>query len=258
MIRRLTAVAATIGVLLAASFVHAQPAAPGGFGQQGQFILGADRLVPLFGYNSVKTGRPSDGNVTSDSTNTQTSFSLLWGSDFPDLTFYGVPRFGFDYVVAPNITVGGNLVLFATLGGSTTQHQQFKNGQTTDKSTDNPSVFLWGLAPRAGYILPMSDMLSLWLRGGPAYYHVSFKTTTSAGNTTITDTNSLSQFALALEPLAVFTPTPHFGITGGPTIDIPVSGSATQETSGGGQTSSTSNDYSQFHIGLSVGMIGWF
>ncbi len=264
--RTLTAVGAMTGVLLMTSLAHAQ--ARSDFGKQGQFIISADRLVPLFMYehDSIDTSAPGGG--TSTTTNTQTSLSLLWGSAVDpvgnDPGFFTVPRAGLDYVVVPNVTVGGDIVIFTTLGGSTTGSST-TGGQGQSASVDHPSGTIFGIAPRGGYILGLNDMFSLWLRGGFSYYTLSVgkvtSTTTTGGTTvttTISDAFSQHELALDLEPQFVLTPVPHLGFTAGLVADIPISGNRSTDQTQGGTTTTVSQSWSLMNIGLSLGMLGYF
>jgi hypothetical protein len=259
MIRTFTAVAAAVSLLAMASNADAQ-AKGGNFGDQGQFILSADRLVPVFAYTRVAQNRDPGTHQSVEEIDTQTSLSLFWGQNYPTQTFYNVPRFGFDYTVIPSLTVGGNIIFYATLGGST-DTQTVDAGVTSEDKRDAASVTIWGIAPRVGYIIPIGDMFAIWPRGGPAYYHQSAKTTvTSPGPNPqqSTETTSTSQFALSIDPQFVITPFPHFGIMVGPAIDIPISGSVTHENSAPGATTSKSYDSSEMHIGLTAGLLGYF
>jgi hypothetical protein len=264
MMRRLTAVAASVGVLLTGSLARAQ--AHDGFGRQGQFILSADRLVPVFSF--VHTSRdeftPPVGASKLVTTNNQTAISLLWGSrssvadsdpaGAAARMFFTVPRVGFDYVIVPNVTIGGDIVLFFTLGGSAGSETTFNNGTTTTTSVDDPSSLIFGVAPRGGYILELSNLFSLWLRGGFSYYVASTKTTN--GNQTVS--NSQNQFALDLDPQFVITPVPHFGITAGLTADIPLTGGHGTETDRPGVSTSSSAAASVLFIGVTAGLLGYF
>src|SRR6185312_1915972 len=186
--RTLMAVGATLGIvggLMTTSVAHAQQRQD--FGQQGEFIISADRLFSLFSFSSVSQDSVTlNGNgtvVTSNSTytNTRTGMSILWGSNslgglgplqgqnaINDLvlpaanTFFTVPRVGFDYVVVPNVTIGGDLALFFTLGGHTKTETQ-NNNATFTATVDSPSTTVFGLAPRAGYVLGLNNMISFWL-----------------------------------------------------------------------------------------------
>src|ERR1700737_1748869 len=116
MMRRLTAVAASMGVLLMASLARAQ--GHDGFGKQRQFILSADRLVPVFSFTHVSQDQPAGAGIAKQNTfYNQTAISLLWGGasaepigTLPFNTFYSVPRLGFDYVIIPNLTIGGDII----------------------------------------------------------------------------------------------------------------------------------------------------
>jgi hypothetical protein len=270
--RTLIAVGASLAALTATPAALAQ--AKGEFGQQGQFILSADRLMPFFAFSNISVDNGTGGGQTKNTTtSSQTSLGFFWGSTpgygslaggpgagglFATNLFFTVPRVGFDYVVVPNVTVGGDLVVYFTLGGSTTNEVDFQNGMTNTQKNDNPGVTLFGIAPRAGYILALNDMFSVWLRGGFSYYSVTAKQTVTNGGNSQTNTASQSQPAIDLEPQLVFTPVPHLGFTAGLTADIPFAGNWSFSNQNGGQTNSTSNSASVFYLGLVLGMLGHF
>lgn len=267
MLRTLTAVGASVGVLLTASLAHAQAAAaPGtaqGFGQQGEFIFSADRLMPFFSYTSVKTGQivdPASGIKNQTITDNQTGMSFMWGSTAPNQLFYTVPRVGFDYTIIDNVTIGGDIVLFFTMGGSENTHTDFNNGSTTDLSVSRPGVTLFGFAPRGGYIIGLNDIFAIWLRGGISYYNETTKRdlTDQNNNKIGSQSDTTWTLGLDLDPQFVIAPTSHFAFTVGPAVDIPLAGKFTDERSAGGVTQSTSVDYSQFNFSINAGILGWF
>ena len=254
MMRRLTAVVAGVGVLLTASVASAQ--ARGDFGEKRQIILSADRLFPLISYTHTSSEAFSplpNGVSKSFSTNDSSAISLLWGSTTPT-SFFTVPRLGFDYVVVPNVTVGGDLVIAFTLGGHSNNETDFNNGTMMSTRQDNPSSFLFGVAPRGGYILRLTDLFALWLRGGLSYYVTSSKTT--VGNTT--NTNTVNQFALDLDPQFVITPVPHVGLTLGLTADIPLTGGHSQEVDVNNGSTTNSAGSSIFFFGVTAGLLCYF
>jgi hypothetical protein len=256
MVRRLTAVAASVGVFLTASLAQAQ--ARPDFGKQGEFIFSADRLVPLFGFTSAKQDQPSGGNTKVTGFCNESSISLLWGSSAgacPAEQFFTVPRLGFDYTVIPQLTVGGDLVLFFTLGGNSGTDTTAPNGTQTTVKGDNPGTWLFGVAPRVGYIIPLTDLFAFWLRGGLSFYTASSKVTL---NQNTTRTTSVNQFAIDLDPQFVITPVPHFGFTVGLTADIPITGGHSTETDSPGVTQTTSNWSSILFIGVTGGVLGYF
>jgi hypothetical protein len=271
--RTLTAVGASLGMLLTASVANAQN--KGEFGTQGQFIISAGRLVPFFGFTHTSADMlgPLPGGETKDfTTSSQTSLSFLWGTTTSAINgggntaaalsgtnFYTVPRVGFDYVVVPNVTIGGEIAVYFTLGGSTSRERDFTNGSNNVQSTDAPSTVIFGIAPRGGYILQLTDLFSLWLRGGFSYYTASTKSTINQGNgNTSTNTVSIHQPAIDLDPQFVITPIPHLGFTAGLTADIPIAGGYSSETVNGNTTNSQSASSSIFFLGVTLGMLGYF
>jgi hypothetical protein len=261
MIRRLTTIGACAGVLLASSVARAQTRKA--FGQRGEFIVSADRLVPLISYTRTSQDQftPPPGDSKQVNVYNQGAISLLWGStasgdaNAPAQTaFFTVPRVGLDYVLFPNVTVGGDLVVFFTLGGNASTDTTTNAGVTSTKSASNPSSLVFGIAPRGGYIFELTDLFALWLRGGFSYYVASSKGTVG----TATVTNSTNQFALALDPQFVITPIAHLGITLGLTADIPLAGGHSMETDQNGLSQSTSASSSIFFFGATAGLLGYF
>ena len=259
MLRVLLRATLTAGVLLTGGTALAQTNASTGtsFGEQGEFILGVDRLVPLLAYQSDKTSSTANGTTssTSDSRSSidflQNPFGVYSGGVGPNL--YDMPRIALDYVILPNLTIGGNVILGFSLGG-THETQTSMGSMTTTKDTSEPSYTLFGIAPRVGYIF------AFWPRAGFSFY--SFKSTTPKldmnGNTTETDSTTYTQLALDVEGMFVWTPLPHFGVTGGPILDIPVTGSANSDATIQAMTTSSSASFSSWHLGAGVGMITYF
>jgi hypothetical protein len=271
MIRKLSAVAAGVGALLVSSAAHAQ-AAPSSFGNQGQFIFSADRLFPVFGYSRGslnEPGQPPAGvNKVVDSED-QTALGFFWGATpafqgvgtagvaIPNV--YTVPRLGFDYTIIPNVTIGGDVTVFFTLGGSGSSETYESNGNTQTTTGPEPKSTIFGIAPRAGYILHLTDLLSLWLRGGVSFYTATSKTSNTNNGQTTTNSFNFDQLGLDLDPQLVITPIPHFGFTVGVTGDIPLTGGISESTtvSGGGSTS-VSSHASLLFVGVTGGLVGWF
>jgi hypothetical protein len=259
--RTVTAVGTTLGaagLLLITSSAHAQQQTD--FTQKGQFIISADRLVPLFAFTHTSENLPTGGVITKNvQTNSQSSLSFFYGytPPGPDL-FYTVPRLGVDYTIVPNVTIGGEIVLYFTLGGSHGTEQDTSNGSTVTTSTSSPSTTLFGIAPRGGYILGLNNMFSLWLRGGFSFYTQSSTQTTGDDNNTVKTTDSVHQWSLDLDPQFVITPFPHIGFTAGVTMDIPLGGGHSIENVMGGTTQTFSAGASDFYLGVTLGMLVHF
>jgi len=259
MMRPLATFGLLLGTLLTASLAKAD--AKGAFGQQGEFIVSADRLVPVFSFVSVSQtlpGAPAPGLNKVVTTNSQTAFSLLLGGTPgapAEATFFTFPRLGLDYVVVPRITIGGDLLFYTTLGGNSTTETDFTNGSSATVTVSAPSTLVFGVAPRGGYILPFNDLFSLWLRGGFSFYVASTKTQNGNGVATSNNTN---QFALDLDPQIVLTPLSHIGITAGLTADIPIAGGHSVTTETPNMTNTFSAGSSIFYFGAELGLLGWF
>jgi len=253
--RTLTAVGATLSVLVCGSIASAQT--KGSFGQQGEFIFSAERLMPLFSFSSISqdaTAGMLPGGVSKISTTTTTTaLSFFQGGAFfqgaqpPQESGFTLPRLGFDYVLVPSVTVGGDLIFYSTLGGHVTQEQDMNGGASTTATNPSGSLLAFGIAPRGGYLLPLTDLFTLWLRGGFTFYTETTKTPVGANNTVSESTN---QFALDLDPELVITPLPHVGVTVGITTDIPIAG--------GRSINNDSAGSSVLFFGVEGGLLVWF
>ena len=182
---------------------------PGGFAEQGRFIISAERL---FGLNFY-AGHYEQNNR--EINNSGTHVGLLWnnalGSNDVVINPYKVPRLAFDYAVIPHLTIGGSLG-FASSSG--------KRKEPNLNEQDTIDTTLFAFAPRVGYVFGFTNLLGLWLRGGLTYYHLTFG---------LDDRASLSGFGLNLEAALVFAVLPNVGITLTPSFDIPLTGSVSQD-----------------------------
>lgn len=251
MLRSLLAITASSLVLFAASSASAQS-----LGDKGELIISADRLVPLFAYNVNKFEEDAGGGLTRTNTSSQPSFSILPNVNSSVLgagNFYNIPRVSLDYAVIQNLTIGGSVILAFTVGGS----NETKAG-TTSVSVDAPSQTLFGIAPRIGYTVHLTDLFTFWPRGGFGFYTYSSKSTNNDRGQSFTSTTSQNQFAINLEPVFAITPIPHVFFILGPVIDIPITGTRKTEQQQGGTTVTTSNSASQFHFGITAGLGGYF
>ena len=275
MLRKLAAAGAAIGTLLVATLAQAQDK-PGTFGEEGQFIFGADRLFSLFDYTS-NTYTNNNVNPSQSLTITGTSMSFFWGtnsiqgaSNVGGLTaiggggnpnFYTPPRLGFDYTIIPHLTIGGEVIAFFTLGGSSTTQQGAQS-----QSVNSPSGNTFGIAPRVGYIIGMNDMISFWLRGGLSYYNATVSQTDNncKGGTTGSDSANLWNFGLDLDPQIVISPIPHFAFMAGPALDWGFVGNASSSApniNNAGQcngTTTTTVNYTSVNFGINGGLLGWW
>jgi hypothetical protein len=239
------------GVLAAIAPYEASAQEANGFGEKGELIVTADRLMPLFSYSSQTLHTTAQGGQDSKVSSSGTSIALLFGRE-PDIAInpHTVPRVAIDYTVINHLTVGGSFVVAFGLGGSTST----EIGNNTTKQ-DSPKATVWGFAPRVGYVLPLGHTFGFWPRAGFAFYSISSKDTNTANNGTVTTTTTgVSVWSLDLDPQFVWVPLQHFFAHFGPILNIPLTGSRSVEVN----STTVSNDFSMFHFGLSAGLGGWF
>lgn len=105
-----------------------------------------------------------------------------------------------DYFVIPNLSVGGFIGLDYTTTGSTT-------------------TVRFGVGPRVGYNLTLSDLVSIWPKVG-----FSFSTTNTEVEGDNTDSNDNTAIALNLFVPIMFHPATHFFAGFGPFLDTDLSG----------------------------------
>jgi hypothetical protein len=267
MVRTWTVALAGLGFgLLSAGSAGAQ--ARGEFGEKGQLIFSADRLVPFLGYTNNSSGTTTSGGSislfygnnswigtsTGAGPGAAGATTYAWGNP----TFYTAPRLGFDYTVIANLTVGGNFVLAFPTGGNASSC----TGNVCTQN-DTPGGNVWGLTPRAGYIIGIPEMMAIWLRGGLSYYHANRSLSEAVpGCPAANVTDNSGVFGLDLEPQFVVTPVKHFAFEIGPTLDWGFAGNATHEEPvlalPCGSTTKTSQGYTSLFFGVTGGIFGWF
>jgi hypothetical protein len=253
-VRSTTAAAATVALAFVAFEARADGPTPSRVGDSGELIVSADRLMPFVSWSSVQL---NDYNAAISTTNTQTSVSLFYGATPPlESRFFTVPRAGLDYVLLPNFTVGGNIVLYFTPESSQSVSTTAA-GVTRTASADQPGVVLFGVAPRAGYVLHLNNLFGLWLRGGVSLY-TETTNTPLVGDPTHTH-ESILQPAIDLEPQIFFQPVAHLAFTATIDADIPVFGQHSLTTYfANGTQNSMSAWASTAYVGLTLGMLGYF
>ncbi|MDF2696291.1 MAG: hypothetical protein K0S65_4674, partial [Labilithrix sp.] len=168
-----------------------------------------------------------------------------------------IPRAAFDITIIPRLTLGAAIAFGFGLGGTNTSENVGNNGKTTVER-DAPTTTAIGLAPRVGYILPLSDLFAFWPRVGMGIYSVSGSSEFTQPNGTIT-TNKMTDtlVSLDLDPQFAIVPVEHFFILAGPTVNIPLTGSRSISSTTGSTTTERSDDISVFNLGLNVGIGGW-
>jgi len=251
----LAPLAVLAGFLLAPKTLHAQEQR--GFGSQTQLILSADRLVPVLSYSRrSQTAVGNNGVEVTNATN-NTSSSLLWGGNLGPDFVHTIPRVGADVAIGKShLTLGGSFVFAFTLSGSRTTEAIAPNGARVETEVDSPSSTVLGFVPRIGYILPLSDVVGFWFRGGFAIYSLRTKDYPNPNEYNV-DKNTV--FSLDLDPQLTIVPVEHFFIGVGPLLNIPVGGSYTREEARPGRPiTEFSVDQRVFQLGVTAALGGWF
>ncbi len=214
-------------LLLAISYAVVAPVASADEG----LAVGFERA---FGLSSASV--TAEGPNDSSTTNTTTNFGLGLASQSGVM---GLGRVGIDYIMDNQLSLGGAIGV-STSGGDT---ETKAAGITIN--TESPSATSFVLAPRVGYVLSLSDKLSLWPRGGFTYAHVGVDAPN--GDAVL----SASEIALSLEVPLLFMPHGGVGFTLSPTLDWGLSYSVEQNGT------DADGDYSALDLGLHFGIVAF-
>src|SRR6185503_16247129 len=121
---------------------------------------------------------------------------------------YEIPRAAFDYGVASGFTVGGSVGFFSGTGSTKTEPAM--GGASVER--DDASVTMFTVAPRLGYVLPFTTTFAFWPRAGVTYYNIGTSSTNTA-TPPVTTKGTISGLGINVEPMFVYTPVSHFGIS---------------------------------------------
>lgn len=235
-----------------------EPPAPTLFGERGQLVLSADRLLPLVSYTSQSI-TATQGDVTTRTTDDGASVALFVGREPTLGAVHTVPRLAADVTVTRRLTLGTSIAFAFGLSGDHTEERTPTAGPTTTRESRGPRSTLIGFAPRFGYVIPIGSKLAFWPRAGLGFYSVSSKSeeTSNLGvtaTTRITDT----LFSLDLDPQLVWLPIPHVLVTAGPLVDVPLDGAHDTSFSQAGEAKDRTDDLSIVHVGLHASLGVWF
>lgn len=179
--RQLTAAALALLATLAAGRAFAQePTSPppvvggmaGVFGERGQIVISNDLV---FDGPAVNLFHESHSTTGASST---TAFQLR-----PEI----------DYFISPSVSVGGVLGVV----------------RASDNSTNGGSATTISLGARGGYNMPLTPMVSVWVRLGLSYERISFS---GGGGPDV----SAYKIPLSLFAAFLWHPIPHFFLGAGP------------------------------------------
>jgi len=267
-------VAATLaGAAVFFSSTDAQAAGhASGFGEKGQLILSADRLVPVFGFthSSVERDGPLNNNDIRETSSSASGISLLYGRDLSSaeegvgngfgqpVNVHSIPRVAFDITIINNLTLGMGIAFAFGLGGSNKTETVTSANTTVTTKVDAPTFTAIGLAPRVGYIIPIGEHLAFWPRAGFGFYSTGGKTE-NVNNANVVSEFKITDtlFSLDLDPQLAIIPTEHFFISVGPMLNIPVSGNRSISATVGATTTERDQNISVLHFGIHASVGGW-
>lgn len=243
-------------VALAAGFASLlASASPARAQEGGRLRVGVERMFG-FTYNALTSSSESTtGGVTTtrESTTTWTAFNVF-GSGFSAVTPallvlnpLQAPRLGIDYELPSHLTLGGAIF--------------FSWNSVRDADGDGYSAVGFGLAPRVGYSLRLTERLSFWPRAGVSFSYVG-TSPRDAGTTSLTTRATYVPLWVNVEPMLTLAATQSFLFTFGLLLDIPLVGtvSSTSRTTVGGVVTerTTESTLTQFVFAAQFGLMGRF
>lgn len=207
------------------------------------FMLGVERVTNVQSWSLNGSAQGSEA----ERTGTDVSFLASGNSG----NVFGIPRVAFDGMFSNGLTLGGSLSYLVTSGKT-----ESKINGTSRGSVDSPTVSIFVLAPRIGVVIPASETVGVWLRGGIS----RIVSSTESGSTSTPNTGTASNGVettttlvdFTLDPQLLICPVPHVGLTLGAVFDIGVSGSVDTDTS------DVSTDLKASSYGVTAGLAAMF
>ena len=251
-------IAGSVATLAMFASTEASAEEPPRFGERGQLVVTADRLVPLLGYTSQSI-TATDGDITTKTTDTGGSVAFLIGRE-PQLgVMHTIPRVAVDVSVLPRVTIGTSVAIAFGIDGAHTEERTPRVGQRTVRENAIPGSTLFGFAPRVGYVVPLGRHLTFWPRAGIAFYSVkSQREVTSNLGVTSSSAQTDTIFSLDLDPQLVWTPLPHVIVHAGPLANLPLTGAHETSFAQAAEVKDRSDSLTVFHFGISAGLGVWF
>src|SRR5690606_36270567 len=140
-------------------------------GEQGQFVISAERLTSVF--VNRWTVEQELGALTQTNTQSTTTVGLLGSSaagPLGDGKFGAVTpmhRLGFDYFVCGGVRIDDTIFCYSDAGEN--EVEQEGPGASPPAEADLGTDTLFVFSPRVGYAIAFSDSFAFWPRGGITY-----------------------------------------------------------------------------------------
>jgi hypothetical protein len=226
--KRTSAAAILLTSVLASASAHAQET-PVAFGDGHQLVLATERI---FGYVYSSQTTTVNGMEQTVEVNSFSLFSTTLN------TVFSAPRLALDYFVTQRFSLG--------LAAS-----YFRLSQDIPDQTNvfAPTYTGFLFAPRAGYAVPLSPIVSLWPRLGLTIMNLELEAEFGGASSS----SGATYYAVTIEAPLVLTIAPHVFIGLGPTLDQSVSGSSDNTSQG----TSMSEDVSATNFGFQASLGGY-
>ncbi len=233
----------------AAAPVAAEPMAaeqPGAWSTgTSRFVISADRLMGFHSWKAVT--KPPEGSGDQEDSGTMVNLlagnSSVGGTEGGYINPSAVPRAAIDFILGGGFTLGGALGYMTTSG-----EEKVPDGSGGTTTFDFPDSKALLFSPRVGYLIPSSEVLTIWLRGGLTVYSLSSESSDSS------ITNSFSGTQISLEPSLVFTPVDHVGLVVSGIADIALTGNWENKQ----DSDSVTGDFRFSDFGLAAGIAAFF
>jgi hypothetical protein len=196
-------------------------------GNEGQFVISADRVMGVFVTRTSAEDLGTDKNTT---------IALLGNAGGGGLLPVAstLPRLALDYFVIDGLSVGGSLMYMRTSG-----EFEPEEGDSQDNATFSTVL----VHPRVGYSYIIDETFAIWPRAGITWSQTKIEDEDG-------DETTLSSFAVSADVPLVISPFEHFAFLVGPFLDLGVSGNY--------ETPTREIDTKQTAFGLAVGIAGYY
>jgi hypothetical protein len=218
----------------------AAPARPFSVGST-RFMVGLERASSVAGYSSSTTFRDEPEVVTSG-----VEASIVGQVEQEAYTPLVMPRLSLDARLANGLSIG---LAFGYAARSARRHVEGMDPVL-------PSSESVLIAPRVGWLKPLSSNVGLWLKGGPTWaMRAGSEPSSEPGSRRTVEQR---QWALSLEPQLVFMPLRHVGLSVGGAFDLGFDGENKVTYRSGHEQTTSRLDETVSTYGITLGLLALF
>lgn len=180
-----------------------------------------------------------------------------WSWNDPTSTYpFRAPRLGVDVVAIRPLTIGIGGFWFASHGNNATDTDSYIKKIDTD-------AVVWGIAQRVGLLFCTANArFCFWPKVGITYGQVASRESlyalTKGGAPPVNVRYEYRSLALNLEPTAVVSILPHFGVTASALVDLSLAARRTGlDLSQATTLEPVTSDATTRQVAMSLGVLGW-